>query len=195
MIPDLSRFTPAERRIVRRLSTPAAVQSWLRSIPYSWEPTVRTFRGVVRARRANCLEAVLAAGLLDGAAEEAAAAAIGGALNALLALGTAPRRALRLRLFDLLSEGSTERPRIEGMLHAARDCVMHLPARIGDYTDFYAGIQHATNVGALFRPGTDPGEAFRPVRLVEDFRGIAFVPVVTADEMPTDRPRIPARRP
>lgn len=61
MIPDLSRFTPAERRIVRRLSTPAAVQSWLRSIPYSWEPTVRTFRGVVRARRANCLEAVLAA--------------------------------------------------------------------------------------------------------------------------------------
>lgn len=98
------------------------------------------------------LDALLAAGLLDGAAEEAAAAATGGALNALLALGAGPRRALRLRLFDLLSENSAERPRVEGMLHAAKDCTLHLPARIGDYTDFYAGIQHATNVGTLMRP-------------------------------------------
>jgi fumarylacetoacetase len=98
------------------------------------------------------LDAVLAAGLLDGAAEEAAAAATGGALNALLALGAGPRRALRLRLFDLLAEGSAERARVEGMLHEASACTLHLPARIGDYTDFYAGIVHATNVGALFRP-------------------------------------------
>jgi fumarylacetoacetase len=98
------------------------------------------------------LEAVLAAGLLDGAAEEAAAAATGGALNTLLALGAGPRRALRARLSELLSDGSAERARIEGMLHRAAECTTHLPARIGDYTDFYAGIQHATNVGALFRP-------------------------------------------
>lgn len=98
------------------------------------------------------LEALLAAGLLEGDAEEAAAAATGGALNALLALGAGPRRALRHRLFDLLSEGSAEQARIERMLHRAADCTLHLPARIGDYTDFYAGIQHATNVGALFRP-------------------------------------------
>ena len=50
-------------------------------------------------------------------------------------------------------------------------------------------------VGALFTPGTDPSEAFRPFRLVIDFDGIAFIPVVTAEEMPTDRPLIPARRP
>jgi hypothetical protein len=61
MVLDLSRFTPAERRIVERLSTPVAVQRWLRSLPYNWEATVRTFRGVVREERANCLEAVLAA--------------------------------------------------------------------------------------------------------------------------------------
>lgn len=61
MVADPSRFTPAERRIVQRLSTPPAVQRWLRSLPYSWEPTVRTFRGVVREKRVNCLEAVLAA--------------------------------------------------------------------------------------------------------------------------------------
>lgn len=49
-------------------------------------------------------------------------------------------------------------------------------------------------IGALFRPGTDPSEAFRPFRLVHDFDGIVFIPVVTADEMPSDRPLIPARR-
>ena len=38
------------------------------------------------------------------------------------------------------------------MLHPAADCTLHLPARIGDYTDFYVGIHHATNVGKLFRP-------------------------------------------
>ena len=40
------------------------------------------------------------------------------------------------------------------MLHLTSDCALHLPARIGDYTDFYAGIHHATNVGKLFRPDT-----------------------------------------
>jgi fumarylacetoacetase len=98
------------------------------------------------------LDAVLAAGLLDGAAEEAAAAAEGGTLNEMLALGAGPRRALRARLFALLAEDSAERSRVEGALHPAADCTLHLPARIGDYTDFYAGIHHATNVGRLFRP-------------------------------------------
>ena len=38
------------------------------------------------------------------------------------------------------------------MLHDARGCALHLPAHIGDYTDFYAGIHHARNIGRLFRP-------------------------------------------
>ena len=41
---------------------------------------------------------------------------------------------------------------MEPLLHRAVDCVLHLPATVGDYTDFYAGIHHATNVGRLFRP-------------------------------------------
>jgi hypothetical protein len=62
--PPLSRFTPRERRIVKRLRTPGAVQDWLRELPYNWEirgATLRTLRGVVRHGEANCLEAVLAA--------------------------------------------------------------------------------------------------------------------------------------
>ena len=49
-----------------------------------------------------------------------------------------------------------ERKQVEGMrpllLSRAADCEMHLPARIGNFTDFYAGIHHATNSGRLLRP-------------------------------------------
>jgi hypothetical protein len=48
-------------------------------------------------------------------------------------------------------------------------------------------------VGGLFRPGTDPAEAFRAFRLINDFDGVVFIPRVTADEVPRDRPLIPAR--
>ncbi len=98
------------------------------------------------------LPALREAGLLDGQAERAAAAAQGGTLNAMLALGAAPRRALRRRLFDLLAEGSAARSDVEPLLHPMAGCTLHLPCAIGDYTDFYAGIHHATNVGLLFRP-------------------------------------------
>ena len=64
--PTLDNFTAAERRIVRRLGTPAAVQRFLNALPYNNEPppgraTLRSFRGVVRHRTAHCIEAALAA--------------------------------------------------------------------------------------------------------------------------------------
>ena len=71
-------------------------------------------------------------------------------LNALLADRDA-RVALRAKLSSLLSDPA-HRAAIEPHLYAAADCTLHLPARIGDYTDFYVGIHHATNVGKLFRP-------------------------------------------
>jgi fumarylacetoacetase len=98
------------------------------------------------------LAAAVAAGLFWGEAERAALAATGPALNGLLALGAGPRRALRARLFELLAEGAPEQAEVAPLLYRAADCTMHLPAMIGDYTDFYAGIHHATNVGKLFRP-------------------------------------------
>jgi hypothetical protein len=63
------RFTPAERRIIRRCRTPAAVQAFLNRLPYNTEPapggaTLRSFRGVVRHGTAHCLEAALAAAVI-----------------------------------------------------------------------------------------------------------------------------------
>jgi fumarylacetoacetase len=98
------------------------------------------------------LKAAVAADLFDGEALEAARAASGPALNPLMALSAASRQALRLRLVELLEEGSAERAKVEALLHPASACRMQTPAAIGDYTDFYAGIHHATAVGKLFRP-------------------------------------------
>ena len=98
------------------------------------------------------LAAALGAGLFTGEAARAAEAASGPTLNAFLALGAGPRRALRLRLSELLASGSSYQDKVEACLHAAEACTLHLPAHIGDYTDFYVGIHHATNVGKQFRP-------------------------------------------
>ncbi|MCE5984091.1 fumarylacetoacetase [Pseudomonas sp. LF19] len=98
------------------------------------------------------LEAVLAAGLFDGQARAAVEATRGGALNAFFALGRTARVALRERLLELLGEHSEHQAALKPLLYPASECQLHLPARIGDYTDFYVGIEHAKNVGKLFRP-------------------------------------------
>ncbi|WP_395601925.1 fumarylacetoacetase [Pseudomonas sp. A1230] len=102
------------------------------------------------------LQVALEAGLFDGAARSAVEATRGGQLNAFFDLGREARVALRERLLELFSETSTQRCDIEAqgakLLPLAADCQMHLPARISDYTDFYVGIEHAQNVGKLFRP-------------------------------------------
>jgi len=66
---SLAAFTPAERRLIARLRSPAAVQAWLNQLPYNTEPpperaTLRSFRGVVRRGTAHCLEAALAAAVI-----------------------------------------------------------------------------------------------------------------------------------
>ena len=102
------------------------------------------------------LAAVADAGLLDGDAQSAAQAVRAPSLNALLALGKGPRTALRRRLSALLDADGPSRARLQPLakrlLHHAADCELHLPAAIGDYTDFYAGIHHAVNIGRQFRP-------------------------------------------
>ena len=57
----------------------------------------------------------------------------------------------RRTLQRLLAAGNDELAAVDGALVAQSDADMHLPARIGDYTDFYSSIVHATNVGEMFR--------------------------------------------
>jgi fumarylacetoacetase len=94
------------------------------------------------------LKAAAEAGVLP---DFAAAMLKGETLNDLLSLMPQARRELRLHICALLGEANhaeTVRP----MLHDAAACALHLPVRIGDYTDFYVGINHALQIGRLFRP-------------------------------------------
>jgi fumarylacetoacetase len=77
-------------------------------------------------------------------------------LNALMALGQDAWRAVRISASRLLRAGFTgvkHDPELGArMLVPIRDAELFVPADIGDYTDFYASIAHATNVGSMFRP-------------------------------------------
>ncbi len=76
-------------------------------------------------------------------------------LNALMAAGPTVWSALRARLSELLGADSCPAPlrtQVRHCLVPQSTATMQLPAAIGDYTDFYASIFHATNVGKLFRP-------------------------------------------
>src|ERR1700730_4521084 len=75
-------------------------------------------------------------------------------LNPLMALGAGPRRALRRRLYAILRQDASASDRQAATRHlvAQADVDMQFPAVVGNYTDFYASIFHATNVGKLFRP-------------------------------------------
>jgi fumarylacetoacetase len=72
-------------------------------------------------------------------------------LNRLMALPLEARAALRERLSEILRD-SAWRSQVEALLMPAASAVLRLPAEIGDYSDFYASIFHATSVGRLFRP-------------------------------------------
>lgn len=75
-----------------------------------------------------------------------------GDLNAFMALGAPAWHVLRAALSDALADGSAQGPFLELCLVPQSQCEMALPCRIGDYTDFYSGIHHATTIGKLFRP-------------------------------------------
>ena len=87
------------------------------------------------------LHACARAGLID---EPALLAPL---LNELMAKGRAASRAVRARVRELIESGAADAHFVP-----MQGAEMLLPMRIGDYTDFYASIHHATNVGSMFRP-------------------------------------------
>nr|WP_183933953.1 fumarylacetoacetase [Sphingomicrobium lutaoense] len=94
------------------------------------------------------LAALADAGLLEGDWTETLGE---DRLNALFGQGYEAMGELRAQLSALLSDEG-RRSAVEPHLHDQSAVEMQLPAHVGDYTDFYVGIHHATNVGTLFRP-------------------------------------------
>ncbi|MGI8779527.1 MAG: fumarylacetoacetase, partial [Solirubrobacteraceae bacterium] len=86
-------------------------------------------------------------------AAEAAFAAPG--LDVFMASGPDAWRATRERLAVLLADDDA-RPAVQPHLHALEGVALRLPFMVADYTDFYASLHHATNLGRLLRPGDEP---------------------------------------
>ena len=110
-----------------------------------------------------------------------------GSLNPFMALGADAWAAVRGRLQDLLRADGDDALREsaavrDDALRPVSEVAMHLPAEIGDYTDFYSSRQHATNVGAMFR---DPENALLPnwLHLPVGYHGRASSVVVSGTDV------------
>lgn len=80
-------------------------------------------------------------------------------LNDFISLGKPITNAVREKIQKLLSDEGSPLKGAEGILEKQSEATMHLPVKVGDYTDFYSSMEHATNVGKMFR---DPANALLP---------------------------------
>ncbi|SEQ76243.1 fumarylacetoacetate hydrolase [Amphritea atlantica] len=110
-----------------------------------------SFRGGV-AIGDQVLDLAAAQHLFTGAAAEGAAACAEPTLNHFMSLGRSVWSALRMALSRGLREGAEEQGALENCLIPQSEVEYSLPCTIGDYTDFYTSVFHATRVGSLFRP-------------------------------------------
>ncbi len=80
-------------------------------------------------------------------------------LNDFIALGKPITNAVRLKVQELLSDSNSPLKGKDNVFEKQSDATMHMPVFVRDYTDFYSSIEHATNVGKMFR---DPENALLP---------------------------------
>ena len=127
----------------------------LQNLPYGvFTQSGKARIGVAIGDQVLDLRACARQGLLSELGPDAVDACTRDGLNDLMGLGAESWSVLRKRLTALLaaSADSATKTRVGNVLVPMRDVQMQLPAQIGDYTDFYASIHHATRVGKIFRP-------------------------------------------
>lgn len=149
--------------------------------------------GVAIGDRVLDLPAAIEYGRLSVALDLATACA-STSLNALMRLGTVPRCALRRQLFALLRSDSplAADPSMQArLLIPLAEIEMLLPAEIGDYSDFYASIDHATNVGSMFRPDNPLLPNYKWVPIGYHGRASSIVPSGTPIRRPSGQRKAP----
>ncbi|HMN20874.1 MAG TPA: fumarylacetoacetase [Ottowia sp.] len=120
------------------------------------------FRGAVAiGDQALDLAALAGTGLAQGAAADALALAAQPALNAFMAAGPEAWRTLRHALFALLLGGAADESAVRACLLPLDAVEYTLPARVGDYTDFYTSIDHARNAIRIIMPNAEVTPNFR----------------------------------
>ena len=136
-----------------------------------------------------------AEGVFHGPAAEAAHKCESPALNELMSLGSEAWRALRRGVSDFLSidgEGYEHYKRLGDRLVVPMSSArLHLPAVIGDYTDFYASVYHATNLGSMFRPDNPLLPNYKYVPIGYHGRASSLVPSGTPVTRPAGQRKAP----
>ena len=130
------------------------------------------------------LHAVSNAGLLSELGDDIANACREQSLNGLMSMSDAASSALRRHLSHLLRDGAPGRVTTSPHLVPMADVTLDLPAKIGDYTDFYASIHHATNVGSMFRPDNPLLPNYKWVPIGYHGRASSIVPSGTSIRRP-----------
>jgi fumarylacetoacetase len=129
-------------------------------------------------------------GLLEGLSPALRAATEAPTLNALMALGHLEASALRRQAGRILGDdgwGADER-----LLVAAADAELLVPVAIGNYSDFYASIDHARNIGKLFRPDNPLLPNYRHVPIAYHGRASSIVVSGTPVRRPSGQMKGPA---
>lgn len=119
------------------------------------------------------MQAALAAGGFAGLDAESRAALGQPQLNDVMALDVSQRRALRAALSEALRDGAGEAGALEPCLVPQAEAEYAMPAHVGDFSDFYSSLHHATNVGAQFRPDNPILPNFRYIPVAYDARASA----------------------
>lgn len=166
----------------------------LENLPYgAFASHAGTHLGVAIGDRILDLHAIGESGLCADACDAAMLTAP--TLNPLLAAGRPAWTALRARLTELLRDGGDQALRnanADAFFVRQDDVRMRVPMQVGDYVDFYSSLEHATNLGRLFRPDGDPllpNWRWLPV----GYHGRAGTVVI--DGTPIVRPRGQRKRP
>jgi fumarylacetoacetase len=158
-------------------------------------PDAKARGGIAIGDKIFDIKAALAAGLFSGEAETAAKAASGGALNPLIALGAGPRRTLRRQVFDLLATDGAQagkaRDLAGSILHDANVCAMHVPTQVASFTDFFAGIHHATNGGRRRNPNDPLGPNYKYVPVAYHSRASSLQPSGNPIRRPSGQRKLP----
>ncbi len=108
--------------------------------------------GIAIADKILNLRELATTGLVTGTAAEALAACQSDRLNEYMGLGAVYHSALRVAVFDLLLKDAKDQDLVGRCLYPLENAEFSMPCHIGDYTDFYTSVYHATAVGKLFRP-------------------------------------------
>jgi fumarylacetoacetase len=131
------------------------------------------------------------AGFLQELPEKLQEACAAPNLNPLMAMGSDAMSALRRCLSELLRYDEQTPPPERKILIPMSEAELLLPAAIGDYTDFYASIFHATNVGKLFRPDNPLLPNYKYVPIAYHGRASSIVPSGTSIKRPKGQRKKP----